>query len=94
MNLGSIAAQRGEFAEAAVYNERALELATESGLEELRLITLVNSGQVARDSGDEATACRLWAEALPALQDMEHYAAEIVVESRQSLGCPGPAVTN
>ena len=90
MNLASISAQRGDFEQAAARNDRARVLATESGLEELRLIILVNSGEVARDAGDETTACRLWAEALPPLRAMEHYAAEIVVESRQSLDCPEP----
>ncbi len=87
-NLGGMAAQRGRFDEAAVFFDRAYGIAEETGLEDLRLILLVNKGELARERGDASEACRLWREALPPLEAMEHFAVSVVIDHQQQAGCP------
>ena len=87
-NLGSIAAQRGEFDKALGYMDQAQAIAEDVGLEELRYVLLVNKGEIARDRGDLALACRYWSEAYPGLAAMEHAATASVAAKLNDSGCP------
>ncbi len=87
INLGTIAASRQQFDVARDRLERALEIVVSADLNELHPMILANMGEVARDSGDEEEACRLWREAVPPLREMQHAALDIVVRNQEELAC-------
>lgn len=87
INLGTIAASRQQFDVARDRLERALEIVVSADLNELHPMILANMGEVARDSGDEKEACRLWREAVPPLREMQHAALDIVERNQEELAC-------
>ncbi len=87
INLGSISASREDFGVAEERLSRALDIALGAQLNEIHPIILVNLGELARDQGDAAEACRRWHEALPLLRAMQHNVANIVTRYRTELGC-------
>jgi tetratricopeptide (TPR) repeat protein len=86
-NLATIAASQDDFALAEARLDEALGIAVRHNYEDLRLIIIVNQGEIARDSGDIDEACRLWLEALPQLEAIEHGAAPIVQGYVEDSGC-------
>jgi DNA-binding winged helix-turn-helix (wHTH) protein/tetratricopeptide (TPR) repeat protein len=88
INLGSIAASRQQFETATEYLTEALDIAVSAQLNEIHPIILVNMGEVARDRNDPSEACRLWGDALPLLEAMQHSAVAVVAGYREELSCP------
>ncbi|MDJ0709466.1 MAG: tetratricopeptide repeat protein [Woeseiaceae bacterium] len=88
INLGSIAVSRQQFDIGTKYLSRALDIAVSAQLSEIHPIILVNMGELARDQGNAVEACRLWGDALPLLEAMQHGASEIVVGYQDEADCP------
>ncbi|MCH9695499.1 MAG: tetratricopeptide repeat protein [Gammaproteobacteria bacterium] len=88
INLSNIAASRQQYQIASERLSRALDIASTAELDEIYPIILANMGELARERGSDSEACRLWAEALPALRSMQHSATDIVVRHQGDLGCP------
>mgnify|MGYP003643114460 CR=1 FL=1 len=88
INLATIEAANSEFDAATATLNRAFEIVTEIQYDEMQPIILVNLGEVSKDRGDSAAACRYWAEALPVLQARSHAAVSTVEKYLYDNSCP------